>query len=131
MRDRLKFRCAVAQSAQGIIPTADAENLRDGMFRPSDLLEWNGDGYTISGRISDLINVGGRKVNPGEVERVLRLSPRVRDVVVLGIPANARGRRLLPVSRARQPRTNCASFASATFPPGRCQGDGFSWTKFR
>ena len=61
------------------------------MFRPSDLLEWNGDGYVITGRISDLINVGGRKVNPREVERVLRLSPRVRDVVVLGIPASARG----------------------------------------
>ena len=75
----------------GYYPDGDAENLRDGMFRPSDLLEWNGDGYVITGRISDLINVGGRKVYPGEVERVLRLSPRVRDVVVLGIPANARG----------------------------------------
>jgi long-chain acyl-CoA synthetase len=75
----------------GYYPDGDAENLRDGMFRPSDLLEWNGDGYVITGRISDLINVGGRKVNPREVERVLRLSPRVREVVVLGIPANARG----------------------------------------
>jgi long-chain acyl-CoA synthetase len=61
------------------------------MFRPSDLLEWNRDGYVITGRISDLINVGGRKVNPAEIERVLRLSPHVRDVVVLGIPDKAHG----------------------------------------
>jgi long-chain acyl-CoA synthetase len=75
----------------GYHPDQVDENLREGSFRPSDLLEWNGHGYVIAGRTSDLINVGGRKVNPGEVERVLRLSPRVRDVVVLGIAANARG----------------------------------------
>jgi long-chain acyl-CoA synthetase len=75
----------------GYHPDQGGENLRDGVFRPSDLLERSGGGYVIAGRTSDLINVGGRKVNPGEVERVLRLSPRVRDVVVLGIAANARG----------------------------------------
>jgi long-chain acyl-CoA synthetase len=75
----------------GYYPDRGDENLKDGMFRPSDLLEWNRDGYAITGRISDLINVGGRKLNPGEVERVLRLSPRVRDAVVLGIAAKARG----------------------------------------
>ena len=75
----------------GYHPEQATENLRDGVFRPSDLLEWNGDGYVIAGRTSDLIKVGGRKVNPGEVERVLRLSPRVRDVVVLGIAGKARG----------------------------------------
>ena len=75
----------------GYHPDQAAEDLRDGMFRPSDLLESSGEGYVIVGRTSDLINVGGRKVNPGEVERVLRLSPRVRDVIVLGIAAKARG----------------------------------------
>jgi long-chain acyl-CoA synthetase len=75
----------------GYFPDEDAEDFRDGMFRPSDLLEWNRDGYVITGRISDLINVGGRKVNPAEIERVLRLSPHVRDVVVLGIPDKAHG----------------------------------------
>jgi long-chain acyl-CoA synthetase len=75
----------------GYYPDEDAEDFRDGMFRPSDLLAWKRDGYVITGRISDLINVGGRKVNPAEIERVLRLSPRVRDVVVLGVPASGRG----------------------------------------
>ncbi|HEY5705717.1 MAG TPA: class I adenylate-forming enzyme family protein [Terrimicrobiaceae bacterium] len=75
----------------GYYPDCADENLSAGMFRPSDLLVRNRDGYVITGRISDLINVGGRKVNPGDVERVLRLSAGVRDVVVLGIPASPRG----------------------------------------
>ena len=75
----------------GYHPEGDSENLKDGVFRPSDLLELDNDGYVIAGRVSDLINVGGRKVNPGNIERVLRMSPRVRDVVVLGIPSGSRG----------------------------------------
>jgi long-chain acyl-CoA synthetase len=63
----------------------------NGAFRPSDLLVRRGSGYVIAGRVSDLINVAGRKVNPGEVERVLRMSPQVREAVVLGLPAKARG----------------------------------------
>ena len=30
-------------------------------------------------------------MNPGEVERVLKMSPQVREAVVLGLPASARG----------------------------------------
>jgi long-chain acyl-CoA synthetase len=75
----------------GYYPEEDAENFRNGVFRPSDLLEWKGDGYLIVGRISDFINVGGRKVNPSDIERILRLSPRVREAVVLGVPNHARG----------------------------------------
>jgi long-chain acyl-CoA synthetase len=75
----------------GYHPEGDSESLRAGIFRPSDLLEMKKDGYVITGRVSDFINVGGRKVHPGEIERVLRMSPRVRDVVVLGIPASSRG----------------------------------------
>ena len=54
---------------------------------------WSGkrNGYVITGRVSDVINVSGRKVNPGEIERVLKLSPRVREAVVLGLPVQTRG----------------------------------------
>ena len=38
-----------------------------------------------------MINVSGRKVNPAEIERVLKLSPRVREAVVLGLPVQTRG----------------------------------------
>lgn len=75
----------------GYWPAVDDPSFENGAFRPSDLLERSGSGYAIAGRISDLINVAGRKVNPNEVERVLRMSPKVREAVVLGLPASARG----------------------------------------
>jgi acyl-CoA synthetase (AMP-forming)/AMP-acid ligase II len=43
----------------------------------------------LLGRALDVINVGGRKVYPAEVERVIRSVPGVRDVVVLGIERSA------------------------------------------
>ncbi len=74
----------------GYFPGEDAD-LRAGLFQPADLLEWQGEGYVITGRVSDVINVAGRKVNPAEIETVLRSCPGVTDVVVLGLPAGFRG----------------------------------------
>jgi len=39
----------------------------------------------LVGRAAEVVNVGGRKVFPAEVERVIRAVPGVRDVVVVGI----------------------------------------------
>ena len=111
----------------GYHPDRADENLRDGMFRPSDLLEWNRNGYTISGRISDLINVGGRKVNPGEVERVLRLSPRVRDVVVLGIPGNARGQEVAACVAGEATEDELRKLCSRNLPAWQVPRRWFFW----
>ena len=44
------------------------------------------DGFVwIDGRLSDMINRGGLKVHPAEVEEVLRLSPAIADAAVLGV----------------------------------------------
>lgn len=90
--DAASSRMQVRSGAVGLgyFPGADAD-LAGGVFQPADLLEWRGNGYVITGRVSDLINVAARKVNPAEVEVVLRLCPGVADVVVLGIPAGLRG----------------------------------------
>ena len=74
----------------GYWPDADGD-LNEGVFRPADLLEKWKDGYVITGRASDLINVAGRKVNPAEVEAIVRRCPGVSDSVVLGLPASVRG----------------------------------------
>ncbi len=63
----------------------------DGIYEPADLLRRERDGFVIAGRVSDVINVGGRKVNPAEIEKVLRACPGVTDVVVLGVPNGVRG----------------------------------------
>lgn len=56
----------------------------DGWFCTEDAVEVDGDYLRILGRISDLINVGGRKVYPAEVEEVLLDLANVRDVTVFG-----------------------------------------------
>src|SRR5690349_16188161 len=44
------------------------------------------DGFVwIEGRVSDMINRGGLKVFPAEVEEVLRLAPGIIDVAVVGV----------------------------------------------
>jgi acyl-CoA synthetase (AMP-forming)/AMP-acid ligase II len=56
----------------------------DGWFCTEDAVEVDGDYLRILGRTSELINVGGRKVYPAEVEAVLTELPNVRDVAVFG-----------------------------------------------
>ena len=56
----------------------------DGWTCTGDRVEVDGDYLRILGRDSDLINVGGHKVYPAEVENVLLGLPNVRDVVVMG-----------------------------------------------
>jgi acyl-CoA synthetase (AMP-forming)/AMP-acid ligase II len=56
----------------------------DGWFNTGDTVEVNGDWFQIIGRESELINVGGEKVYPSEVESVLMEIAGVRDVTVRG-----------------------------------------------
>jgi acyl-CoA synthetase (AMP-forming)/AMP-acid ligase II len=59
----------------------------DGFVHTGDLARIDGDGFVwIEGRLGDVINRGGNKVFPDHVEEVLRLSPAVRDVAVVGVP---------------------------------------------
>jgi O-succinylbenzoic acid--CoA ligase len=59
----------------------------DGWLTTSDLGELDADGrLTVRGRADDVINTGGEKVLPGEVEAVLGTITGVRDVVVVGTP---------------------------------------------
>ncbi len=59
----------------------------DGWFRTGDVGRVDADGFVwIEGRVSDMINRGGLKVHPGEVEEVLRTVPGVADAAVVGVP---------------------------------------------
>ena len=58
----------------------------DDWHRSGDVARIDEDGFVwIEGRVSDMVNRGGLKVHPAEVEEVLRLSPAVVDVAVLGL----------------------------------------------
>lgn len=58
----------------------------DGWFKTGDAVEVDGEYIKILGRKSELINVGGEKVYPAEVESVLQLMEGVEDVAVRGEP---------------------------------------------
>jgi acyl-CoA synthetase (AMP-forming)/AMP-acid ligase II len=58
-----------------------------GFVRTGDLARIDGDGFVwIEGRLSDLINRGGNKVYPSEIEEVLVAVAGVREAAVLGAP---------------------------------------------
>ena len=73
--------------ADGYFPEPDEKKLGDGIFVPDDLLARDESGFKIVGRISDVINVAGKKVNPAEVEAHLLRFDGVRQAVVFGLPA--------------------------------------------
>lgn len=54
----------------------------DGWFKTGDRVEVRGEYYRFRGRTSDIINVGGEKVDPTEVEAVIGVIPGVTDVMV-------------------------------------------------
>jgi len=59
--------------------------LVDGWFRTGDLVRRDDDGYFwIVGRSKDLINVGGTKVFPAEIEDLLMRHPDVEGALVYG-----------------------------------------------
>jgi acyl-CoA synthetase (AMP-forming)/AMP-acid ligase II len=82
-----QVRVRSAAVGEGYFPEPDTEKLGDGVFVPDDLLARHGSGFKIAGRISDLINVAGKKVNPAEVEAHLLRFAGVREAVVFGCPS--------------------------------------------
>jgi acyl-coenzyme A synthetase/AMP-(fatty) acid ligase len=54
----------------------------NGWFNTGDVVEVNGEYLRILGRQSEIINVGGEKVYPAEVENILLAMPNVKDVAV-------------------------------------------------
>jgi acyl-CoA synthetase (AMP-forming)/AMP-acid ligase II len=64
----------------------------DGWLRTGDLARIDEDGFVwIEGRVSSMINRGGLKVFPDEVEEHLREFPGVRDAAVAGVPDDRLG----------------------------------------
>jgi long-chain acyl-CoA synthetase len=76
----------------------------DGWINTGDVVEESEGGYVrILGRKSDVINVGGHKVFPAEVETVLLRLSNVEDVVVYGKPNPLLGRVVAARFRLEEP----------------------------
>lgn len=74
----------VAPSYASGAPIADPAS---GWYRTGDAGYLDADGYLyITGRLNELINVGGEKVAPGHVEEALNAHPAVAEAVVFPLP---------------------------------------------
>ena len=68
-------------------PAANAEGFRDGWFRTGDQGMLDAEGYlSLTGRLKEIINRGGEKVSPREVDDILMDHPAVAQVVCFGMP---------------------------------------------
>ncbi|MBT3629679.1 MAG: AMP-binding protein [Rhodospirillaceae bacterium] len=71
---------------------ANAENFTNGWFRTGDQGVMDGKGYvTLTGRLKEIINRGGEKISPREVDDVLMTHPAVAQAVVFAMPHNKLG----------------------------------------
>ena len=68
-------------------PEANASSFVNGWFRTGDLGTLDAGGYVrLLGRIKELINRGGEKISPREVDEVLESHPAVAEAVCFGVP---------------------------------------------
>jgi acyl-CoA synthetase (AMP-forming)/AMP-acid ligase II len=71
---------------------ANAEAFKNGWFRTGDQGVLSSRGYlTLTGRLKELINRGGEKISPIEIDAVLLKHPSVAEAVTFGIPDDKYG----------------------------------------
>ena len=68
------------------MPEATAETLVDGWLYTNDIVYMDEDGYVyMLGRADDIINVGGEKVSPIEVENIAQEFEEIRECACIGV----------------------------------------------
>jgi acyl-CoA synthetase (AMP-forming)/AMP-acid ligase II/aryl carrier-like protein len=73
-------------------PETNTDTFMDGWFRTGDIGYFDSDNYLfLTGRIKEIINRGGEKVSPQEVDEVLYSHPEVSDAATFSIPSLSLG----------------------------------------
>ena len=68
-------------------PAANAEAFTNGWFRTGDQGVMDDEGYlTITGRLKEIINRGGEKISPREIDEAILDHPAVRQIVAFAMP---------------------------------------------
>ena len=74
----------------------------DGWYDTGDIVEQDGDYIMVVGRAKEILNVGGLKILPGEVERVALLHPDVLRAKVIGVPNPITGQHIEVIVEPRE-----------------------------
>lgn len=73
-------------------PRATAAAFRNGWFRTGDLGHFDEDGYLfLDGRLTEIINRGGEKMSPREVDEALMAHPSVAQALAFSVPDSRLG----------------------------------------
>jgi acyl carrier protein len=68
-------------------PTANESAFTDGWFRTGDRGRLDADGYLfLTGRLKEIINRGGEKISPREIDELLLEHPAIREAVTFAVP---------------------------------------------
>src|SRR5581483_3196354 len=87
-------------------PEANAAAFTNGWFRTGDRGVLDADGYlTLIGRIKELINRGGEKISPLEIDAALLTHPAVAEVAAFGVPDAKYGEEVHAAVALRAPAT--------------------------
>jgi O-succinylbenzoic acid--CoA ligase len=89
----------VLASGYRLRPDLTAAAFADGWFTTNDLGELRGGRLTVIGRADDVVVTGGEKVAPAAVEAALSTHPAVAEAVVVGVPDDEWGQRVVAVVR--------------------------------
>jgi acyl-CoA synthetase (AMP-forming)/AMP-acid ligase II len=76
------LRIRSPRTAQCYLGAQHALRDRDGFVDTGDMVERRGDRYVFAGRRGGIINVGGLKIHPEEIEAVINRHPQVRMSLV-------------------------------------------------
>ena len=90
-------------------PEANAKSFTNGWFRTGDQGMIDADGYLhLTARIKELINRGGEKIAPLEIDEVLMTHPCVAEAVAFGMPHPTWGEEVAVAVVLREPQTEAA-----------------------
>jgi acyl-CoA synthetase (AMP-forming)/AMP-acid ligase II len=93
-------------------PEANASSFTGGWFRTGDQGFLDADGYlTLTGRIKELINRGGEKIAPREIDEVLLRHPAVSEAVAFGVPHTSWGEEVAAAVVLREPQSESVILA--------------------
>ena len=89
--DGAEIEVQSAAVGDGYFPEDDDAVLGGGRFIPADLIRRTDCGMQLAGRVSDVINIAGRKLNPLQIEARLAEFPGELEAVIFGVQSAARG----------------------------------------
>lgn len=85
-------------------PEANATAFFDGWFRTGDQGMLDERGYlTLTGRLKEMINRGGEKISPREIDEVLLAHPAVNEAVCFGVPHKTWGEEVAAAVTLKEP----------------------------